>query len=326
MRAFLTGGSGFMGRYLIAALRARGDSVRALARSATSLETVRAAGAEPVKGDLDDPEAMKAGMAGCDVVFHAAAHTVEWGPLEDFLRINVEGTQRVLDAARAAGVRRVVHIGTEAALLDGPPLVNVDESRPLPERAIGQYASTKNLAERRVLAASGQGLETVVVRPRLIWGVGDTNLVPKLVEAVKTGRWMWIGGGTALTSTCHVKNACHGALLAAEKGRSGEVYFVTDGAPVDYRSFLSALIRSGGVVPGERKLPLWAAKLGAAASEAAWRWMRLKGAPPVTRTAVLLMGQEVTVSDAKARRELGYAPIVSREEGLRELSQKAAHA
>jgi nucleoside-diphosphate-sugar epimerase len=175
-----------------------------------------------------------------------------------------------------------------------------------------------------VLAANGQGLETVVVRPRLIWGAGDTNLIPKLVEAVKSGRWMWMGGGTALTSSCHVKNACHGALLAAEKGRPGEVYFVTDGAPVDYKSFLGALIRAWGADPGEKKLPLWLAKISGHASEAAWRLLRLKGAPPVTRTAVMLLGQEVTVSDAKARRELGYAPVVTREEGLRELSQQAA--
>ena len=319
MRIFLTGGSGFLGRNLIPTLLARGHALSALARSAASIEIVRAAGAEPVAGDLDDEPALRGGMAGCDAVIHAAASTKEWAPYEEFHRINVVGTERVIAAARQAGVRRLVHISTEAVLLDGSPLIGVDETRPLPDRPIGAYPATKGLAERRVREANGEGLETVVVRPRFVWGKGDTTLLPKLVEAVQQGRFRWISGGHVQTSTCHVANACEGIALAAERGRPGEVYFLTDGPPVEAREFLTALLRTQGVDPGGGSVPRWLAGAAAAAAEAIWTLFRLDGAPPATRTAVMLIGREVTVSDAKARSELGYSSAKSRGDGLREL-------
>ncbi len=177
MRAFVTGGSGYLGRNLVRHLRARGDDVRALARSSQAAATVTALGATTVEGDLEDVGAMQRGMEGCDAVFHAAALAAEWGPREEFHRFNVVGTPNALDAARAAGVKCFVHVGTEAALCDGSPLENVDESRPLPERPLARYPQTKNLAERLVRAANGPGLRTVVVRPRLIWGNDDTSVL-----------------------------------------------------------------------------------------------------------------------------------------------------
>src|SRR5947207_3123631 len=137
--AFVTGGSGFVGRNLIAALRASGRGVRALSRSEASAKAVRLAGAEPVQGDLDDEAAMRAGMEGCGAVFHAAAYVKDWGPREEFHRVTVLGTERVIAAARAAKVRRLVHVSTEAVLVDGTPLAGVDETRPLPSRPMGLY-------------------------------------------------------------------------------------------------------------------------------------------------------------------------------------------
>ncbi len=169
-RAFVTGGSGFVGSRLIPALRARGGEVAALARSATSAQKVEALGATSVRGDLDDTAALEAGMRGCDVVFHAAAHTDQFDPLEIHMRITAQGTEHVLAAARAADVRRLVHVGTEAVLADGKPIVRADETRPFPAHAMGAYPFTKGLAEQAVLAANRGGLETVVVRPRFIWG------------------------------------------------------------------------------------------------------------------------------------------------------------
>lgn len=311
-RAFVTGGSGFLGGRLIAALRVRGVDVAALARSDKAAAAVTALGATAVRGDLDDTTALEAGMRGCDVVFHAAAHVEDHGPLAESMRINVAGTEHVLAAARAAGVRRVVHVGTEAVLADGKPIVRADETRPRPARPAGPYPLTKGLAEAAVLAANGGGLETVVVRPRFIWGKGDTSLLPKLVHAVKHGKFGWIGDGRHLTSTCHVANVVEGTLLAAERGKPGEIYFLTDGAPVEFRDFLTKMLATQGVDAGSRTVPRWLVRTAAALTS----WMTR---PPITRTAIALIGVEVTVDDSKARRDLGYTGAMSIDAGLAEL-------
>jgi nucleoside-diphosphate-sugar epimerase len=316
-RAFVTGGSGFVGGRIIRDLRGRGVAVAALARSDKSAATVEALGATPVRGDLDDRAALEAGMRGCDVVFHSAAHVAEHGPLAEFMRSTVTGTENVLAAARAAGVKRVVHISTEAVLADGKPIVRADETRPRATRPAGPYPLTKGLAEERVLAANDDGLETVIVRPRFIWGAGDTNVVPKIVETVKAGRFAWISGGHYPTSTCHVDNVVEGARLAAERGRPGEIYFLTDGDPVDFRDFLTRVLATYGVDPGRRSVPRWIVKTVAALTG----WMKQ---PPVTKTGFALIGHEVTVVDTKARTELGYASHVTREQGLEEMMAAGA--
>jgi nucleoside-diphosphate-sugar epimerase len=323
VRAFVTGGSGFVGRNLVRHLRSRGDEVRALARSTAAIETVTRLGATAVEGDLDALDALRQGMAGCDAVFHAAALAAEWGPREAFHHFNVEGTRNVLDAARAAGVPCFVHVGTEAALCDGTPLVDVDESRPLPDRPLARYPRTKNEAERLVRAANGPGLRTVVVRPRFIWGNDDTSVLAALAAAVKAGRFMWMDGGAYPTSTAHVDNVCDGMLRAAEKGGGGEAYFLTDGAPVELRQFVTQMLAARGVDPGDKSVPGWLALALALVTEPVWELFELAGIdagqPPVTRMAVHLFGEPVTVSDAKARRELGYAGKVTREQGMASL-------
>ncbi|HVK87739.1 MAG TPA: NAD-dependent epimerase/dehydratase family protein, partial [Kofleriaceae bacterium] len=265
-QVFITGGSGFLGKRLIAALVARGVRVRALARSEAAASAVRAAGADPVRGDLDDVAAMTEGMRGCDVVFHAAAYVKEYGKLAEFMKANVAGTEHALAAALAAGVKRFVHVGTEAVLADGKPIVRADETRPYPARPAGPYPITKGLAERAVLAANTRDFATVVVRPRFIWGKGDTSLLGQFVDAVKAGRFAWMNGGRYLTSTCHVDNVVEGALLAAEKGSPGAIYFLTDGEPVEFREFITALLATQGVDPGTRNVPVWLAKTIAAAT------------------------------------------------------------
>jgi nucleoside-diphosphate-sugar epimerase len=307
--AFVTGGSGFLGGHLIAGLCRQNVSVRALARSDHASGAVRALGAEPISGDLDDVRAMSEGMRGCDVVFHAAAYAKQHGSRLAFFQANVGGTEQVVAAARSAGVRRLVHIGTEAVLADGKPIVRADESVPRAAHPAGLYPLTKGLAEAAVLAANSAQLETVVVRPRFIWGPNDTSVLAELVASVRAGRWAWIDGGHYLTSTCHVDNVVEGALLAAERGRPGEIYFLTDGEPVEFRSFIGELLRTQGVEPGAREVPRWLVRTLAALTS----WMR---EPPVTKTAVALAGVEVTVRDDKARRELGYIGRTTRQQGL----------
>jgi nucleoside-diphosphate-sugar epimerase len=317
--AFVTGGSGFIGGRLIERLRRDGWSVKALARSPSSAEKVRSLGAEPVEGDLEDMQALRRGAEGCSLAFHAAAHLGEWGSREDFERVNVAGTRNVLTASREAGVRRFVHVGTEAALIAGQPLVNADETAPLRPDSNALYCATKAIAEQAVRDANGDALETVVVRPRLVWGRGDTTIMPSLVKAIEAGRFAWIGGGRHRTSTTHVDNTVHGLVLGAEKGQPGGVYFVTDGEPVVFREFITELVATQGVEAPDRNMPAPLAGAAAVASEGIWRALRLKSTPPITRLAVWLSSQECTIDISRARSELDYNPVRTIADGMSEL-------
>ncbi len=291
--------------------------MRALARSERAAERVRELGAEPAMGDLDDRDAMRAGADGCEVAFHAAAKVEDWGDPADFERLNVRGTQNVIDACRDAGVRRLVHVGTEAALMVGQPLINVDESAPLRPDSAALYSSSKAKAEQLVRDAGG--LETVVVRPRFVWGRGDTSLLPAIIEMVASGRFRWIGGGGQLSATTHIDNTVEGLWLAATKAPAGSVYFVTDGEPAVFREFLTELLATQGVTVPDKSVPAGVARVAAAASERIWRLLKRPGPPPLTRFAVWVSSQECTIDISRAERELGYRPVISREAGLAEL-------
>ena len=317
--AFVTGGSGFVGTALIRRLAADGWTVRALARSPEAEAKVRKAGAEAVRGDLLDAGALERGARGADVAFHSAARLGDFGRWKEFRRVNVDGTKAVIAACRATGVGRLVHVGTEAALMHGQPLVAVDEHYPLALRSRVPYSATKAAAEAAVIEANGAGLETVIVRPRFVWGAGDTTLLPILVSMARSGRLRWIGGGRQLTSTTHVENTVEGLLCAAEHGRGGRTYFVTDGDPLPFRDFVGELIATQGVTPPEGSVPTAVARALAAAGETAWKLLPLRGAPPLTRFASWVASQECTIDDTRARSELGYAPVVTREAGMREL-------
>jgi nucleoside-diphosphate-sugar epimerase len=322
--AFVTGGSGFVGGRLIERLARDGWSVAALARSDRAAEAVRTRGANPVRGDLSDPAALGAGLRGADVCFHAAAKVEDFGPWPAFVAANVEGTRNVLRACRAAGVGRVVHVSTEAVLMRGQPLVHADESSPLAFRSAAPYSRSKALAEQVVLEEGGDGLEAMIVRPRFVWGRGDTTLLPLLVEGTRSGAFRWVGGGRQRTSTTHIDNTVEGLLLAAERGRGGRAYFVTDGAPVVFRDFVGELIATQGVTPPSASVPVPVARALAAAGETAWKLLPLPGAPPLTRFASWVASQECTLDDRRAREELGYAPVVTREQGMRELRDAVA--
>jgi nucleoside-diphosphate-sugar epimerase len=322
--AFVTGGSGFVGGRLIERLRDGGHTVRALARSPASAERVRARGAEPVAGDLADVAAMQAGADGCELAFHAAATLGDWGRPEDFEAGNVEGTRNALRACERAGVRRFVHVGTEAALMAGQPLVQVDETAPLRPDSPVLYSSTKARAEQAVLSASHDGFQTVVVRPRFVWGVGDTTLLPVMVELVRSGRFAWIAGGRHRTSTTHIDNTVEGLVLAAARATPGNAYFVTDGEPVVFREFVGELLATQGVAAPTRSVPAAVAGALAGAGEVLWRRLPLPGQPPLTRFAYWVSSQECTIRIDKAREQLGYAPVKSITDGLAEL--RAAHA
>lgn len=323
---FVTGGSGFLGRHLLARLNADGHRVLALARSDEAAATVAGLGAEPVRGDLETLKDLTETVRGTDVVVHAAASTEQSARRGQLHRANVEGTRAVVELARAAGVPRLVHVSTEAVLADGNPLRYVDEDAPYPSRHAGEYPRTKAQAEQIVLAADSHELRTIVVRPRLIWGPEDTTVMPAVLDAVRDGRWAWIDGGDYLTSTCHVSNACEAIVRAADCPHSGQAYFVTDGPPVQFRDFITDLASAYGVEMPARSVPRAVARTAARVSDGSRRVLRRSGETTVSRTAVALGGHEMTVNDARARRDLGYRPVVSPSEGLERLRAQLAEA
>lgn len=319
MKAFVTGGSGFVGRYMIQMLSDRGYEVIALARSEQAARQVTQFGAKAVRGDLFNEKVMIQGMQDCDVVFHIAGFLSIWGAYKAFYETNVIGTECTLAAAQTADVPCFVQMGAAASVFDYKSVSLTDESTPLKQPAFSPYIATKSIAEQRVIAANRPGFRTSVVRRSWIWGNGD-HVLPQLVTAVKTGQFIWIAQGNYPYMTTHVANACHGAILSAERSLGGQSYFLGDGDVVQFRKWVTTLLKIAGVKPGRLSIPRWFAWNVAGLIETIWRIIQSQDTPPITRTMVRLIGQELTFTDCKARKELGYAPIVTRDSGLAQLA------
>lgn len=322
MRIFVTGASGFVGAAAAKAFLAAGHAVRAMARSQTADAAIRAIGAEPVRCDLETVHADH--LADAEAVLHCAAFVEQWGASDAWRRFNVEGTRAVLEAARAAGARRFIHISTESVLWRGQHLRGgVDETYPRAPQSPYPYAATKAQAEALVEAANAPGFTTIILRPRFIWGPGDTTLLPVILEMAKSGRFMWVDGGRAMTSTTHIANLVHAIGLALSNGRGGEAYFVLDDGVRPMREMIAGMAAAHGVTLPDKSIPAWLADTVGAACEFLWRTAPLKGAPPLTRFGAMILSRECVLSDAKARRELNYAPVVTVEQGLAQMRTPA---
>jgi hypothetical protein len=317
MRIFVTGASGFVGGAAARAFAAKGHEVRAMSRSEKSDEKIRVLGATPVRCDLEDVAAAHIGDA--EAVLHSAAFVEQWGPVQAWKRFNIDGTARMLKAAREAGAKRFIHVSTESVLWRGQHLRGVDESYPRAPNSPYPYSWTKARAEALVEKANAPEFQTIALRPRFIWGPGDTTLIPTIRHMAQTGQWMWINGGRAQTSTTHVDNLVHAIELALTKGRGGEAYFVLDDGVRSMKEIISAIAGTQGISLPDKSVPAWAADMIGGVAEGVWRIFGLKGEPPLTRFGAMIMSRDAVLNDAKARRELGYAPVVSVEDGLRAL-------
>jgi nucleoside-diphosphate-sugar epimerase len=318
MHIFITGASGFVGGAAARLLLSKGHKVSAMSRSEKSDAAILALGAEPVRCDLDTIAATQ--MHGIDVVIHAAAFVESWGPKDAWFRSNVLGTQAVLDAARLAGVKRFIHIGTEAAICHGQHINGADERYPLAPDSPYPYCATKAQAEMRVRSANSADMTTIVLRPRFIWGPGDKTLLPSVESMVRAGRFSWIDGGKARTSTVHIDNLCHAIELALSKGRGGEAYFILDDSEITMKAMVSGMADSIGLTLPEKSAPSWLLGGVAVVAERIWRMFNLKGEPPITRQVVMVMKCDCVLDGRKARDELGYVPLISREAGLAAMS------
>lgn len=324
MKIFITGASGFVGGAATRRLVEAGHDVYAMSRSPASDAVISQLGGEPVRCDLDSVSAEH--FNGCEAVVHAAAFVEVWGDADAWEHANVDGTRRMLQAAREAGVRRFIHIGTEAALVHGQDLHQVDESYPLAFDSPYPYCWTKARAEQAVREANDPAADfaTLVLRPRFIWGPGDSTLLPIILEMSKTGRWSWIDQGKVLTSTTYIGNLVQAIELALTAGKPGEAYFILDEGNRSLREIITAMAAAAGVTLGDKSIPGWLAAGVGAASEWLWRTLSLKGEPPLTRHAAMVMSRECTLVGDKARAELGYVPPYAVEQGLQQLRDSLA--
>jgi nucleoside-diphosphate-sugar epimerase len=286
-KAFVTGGTGFLGRRLVEQLVEQGWNVRALHRSPKDAERLRALGAEPIEGDLDTEPALRRGMAGADVVFHSAALFVMWAPYADFEHANVDGTRNLLAAAKAEQIKRFVQIGASGVVMGDPkPMNAVTEDAPLAYPSWAPYLSTKARAQELVLRANEpDGMRTTVVLPSLIWGP-HMPMLKGVVDAFKAGMFAWPGGGQQVMSTSYVDNVCRCAILAAEHAPGGRAYFVTDGEDQTLREIIGQLVATEGVDPKARAVSAGLAWFLGTVMEWVWRTFKLRGAPPMTRQQV----------------------------------------
>ncbi len=324
----VTGGTGYFGTVLVRALRARGARVRVLARPTADTKQIEALGVEIVRGDIAAPTTLAAAVAGQPLVIHAAGKVTDWGPRREFFRVNAQGTANVVAACRAAGVQRLVHLGSLTVL--GLPREGrlVDESTPPDATPRDAYTGSKFSAERVVRAAHGEGgLETVVVRCGVIWGPGETTILPRIVKLLRRGHMVYPGGGGNLLGMTYVDNLAEGVILAAiTPAAAGGLYHITDGEDVTCREVLDGIAGALGVPPPRRAVSFPVVYAVAALLEGLARGVRSVNPPPITRYGARLVACDCRYDIGKARRDLGYRPRVSFAEGVARLAAASRQA
>jgi len=324
MKALVTGGGGFLGGEIVRLLRERGDSIRSFSRGTyPKLETL---GVEQARGDLADATAVAAAAEGCDVVFHVAAKAGVWGPWDEYYQANVIGTQNVIAACRKHGIRRLVFTSSPSVTFAGVDQDGVDESEPYPDRYLAYYPHTKALAEQAVHLANGPEMATVSLRPHLIWGPGDPHLIPRLIERARAGKLRRIGRRPKLVDTTYVENAAIAHLQVADRlaigsPLAGEAYFISQGEPEPLWDFVNRVLDAAGLPAVKKSVPAWVAYAAGVVMEGAFRLLRLRREPPMTRFVARQLSTAHWFDLSAAKRDFAYAPRVSTEEGLQRLAE-----
>jgi nucleoside-diphosphate-sugar epimerase len=328
----VTGGGGFLGSAIVRMLRAEGHAVRSLTRH--RYPHLDALGVTQFLGNVADPEVVSMAVAGCLTVFHVAAKAGLWGPYSEYYRSNVLGTKNVIAACREHSVRRLIYTSSPSVVFTGHDLEGVDESVPYAKHYDAAYPATKAIAERLVLANNDSTLATVSLRPHLIWGPGDNNILPRIYARARARRLFRIGPRNPLIDLTYIDNAALAHLLAAERLEpttpiSGRPYFIAQGQPVPLWNMVNRFLEVAHLPPVKRSVPRTLAVALGGAMEAAYALFRLPGEPRMTRFLARELSTAHWYNLDAARRDLGYSPRVDIEEGMRRLAEslerKAEH-
>lgn len=326
VKVFVTGGSGFVGQHVLRLLVAEGHQISALARSDRAAALVRGAGASAVSGDMADLTAAgdramwTDALDGVDTVVHVAAFMEFWGPDEPFRRANLEPSITLHRASAAAGVTRFVLVSAASVASGTQRAAVVDETTDEGRPNIA-YSRVKLATERALLSANTPTMTTVILRPPFIWGAGMTT-VNEMAEVAGAGQFMWIDRGEHIVDFIHVDNLAHAVERALTRGRSGGIYYVTDGTPMPIHEFLTPLLATQGVdISENRSVPYAIAAPFAAALDAGYRVLRRPKPPVLTNWLVTFLGRDRSYDISSARTELGYTPQIPLAQGLAEITR-----
>lgn len=324
MKALVTGGGGFLGKAIVRLLLADGFEVCSFSRA--EHPGLDALGVEHRRGELADGNAVVAAAAGCDIVFHVAAKAGVWGPYREFYRANVLGTDNVIQACRAHGIRRLIYTSSPSVVFDGSDMEGVDESVPYPRHYHAFYPQTKAAAEQLVLQANSATLATVALRPHLIWGPGDNHLVPRILERGRKGALRRIGSRQCLVDTTYIDNAASAHLQAAAQLDIGSVvagraYFVAQGEPLPLWEVVDRILDAGGIAPVARTISPGLAYALGWGLEKAYGVLHLRGEPRMTRFVARELSTSHWFDLTAAQRDFGYEPEVTFDEGIGRLKE-----
>jgi nucleoside-diphosphate-sugar epimerase len=315
VRVLVTGASGFLGRATAAAVRDAGHEVRTFQRRPSGVS-----GVSDVLGTMTDGAAVARAVAGTDAVVHLAAKVSLAGDPADFARVNVDGTRTLVDAARAAGVGRFVFVSSPSVAHTGSSLVGAGAGPAEPARARGDYARTKAAAELVALGADAPGFAVVAVRPHLVWGPGDTQLVGRIVDRARKGRLPLLDSGAALIDTLYVDNAASAMVAALEHATDddvhGNAYVVTNGEPRPVGDLLAGICTASGVPAPRVHVPAGVARVAGSVVEAVWRVRPGEDEPPMTRFLAEQLSTAHWFDQRRTRQDLQWVPTVSIDEGL----------
>lgn len=318
-RYFITGATGFVGSHVAEACVQRGISVVTLARPSSDTAFLESLGIEIIRGDLTDADAARRAAEGAEVVVHCAAKVGDWGPVEEYRQVNVEGLRRLLEAVKGRPIKRFVHVSS-LGVYEARDHYGTDESVPPPDRHMDGYTQTKVESEKLAVEYQRRhGVPVVVLRPGFVYGPRDRTVFPKLIEALKQGQVRYLGNGEKAMNTIYVGNLVDAVFLAIEKPDAvGQTYNLTDDEAVSKRRFMEAIADLTGLERPQKKVPLWIAKIVARLMEGWARWRGAAQAPRLTQARLKFLGLNLGFNVEKAKRELGYQPRVKFEDGIEE--------
>ncbi len=324
MKILVTGGGGFLGGAIVRLLLNRGDKVRNFSRS--DYPELKELGVELHRGDIADAKAVNQAAKGCDIVFHVAAKTGIWGPYEEYYRCNVLGTKNVIETCHKHKIRRLVYTSSPSVVFDGKDMESADESVPYPTHYEAHYPKTKAMAEQEILKANGKDLATVVLRPHLIWGPADQQLVPRIIARGKAGHLKKIGTRPNRVDSIYIDNAARAHILAADRLKTGspiagKIYFISQGDPLPVWDLINKILEAGGVPSVTQSISPQLAYIVGWFLELVYRVFHLSGEPRMTRFLARELSTAHWFDISAARRDLGYKPTITIDEGMKRLAQ-----
>lgn len=322
MKALVTGGGGFLGRYVVQKLCKRGAEVVILSRSPQP--AIEAQGVKVYQGEIENFNSVKDACQGCDVVFHIAAKAGIWGSWKSFFQPNVIGTRNVINACKEQGITRLIYTSTPSVVFNGNSIEGADESLPYGCNWLSHYAHTKAIAEAEILATNNDdGLRTIALRPHLIWGIGDPHLIPRVIARARARKLRIIGNGRNRVDITHVDNAADAHLLAFDalenENTGGRSYFISQDQPVVLWEWINELLTRLNIRPVQKKISLNKAYVLGMGFEGIYKLTGLSSDPPMTRFLAVELAKNHFFNIDAARRDLGYEPAINIETGLNQL-------